>query len=285
MGWKDDYAASELERHQAEVEDFTGEIARQQNPNLAKEFADSNLGRRKTVPTSGAIPITLANQTALVLAEMSLSTAMEVDVAFSIPNRFGAPVGAPAPLDIGDGTVRIEWGTPSGVQHFVDVDPRQGWVYPFTASFLRVTYFPIDPNNSMTSNLAAVLPVNQSRDLVVQASIGPRANVSREPLTKTVFTGAVPVLLNSIGPVPRFSRTAQLMLRAGTAIPQADVSFHNPSGAAIARWSCNSSANGGNLTTLLAKYPVPQDAASVQLAGTNAGTNITDSSIIFELGV
>jgi len=81
----------ELKAHQADVKAFGGRIDSQAKGALA-ELSDTVLGSRKTLPTSGAVPISPAP---ITLAEMVVSQPVAVDVSFGLPNLIeGISIGS-----------------------------------------------------------------------------------------------------------------------------------------------------------------------------------------------
>jgi hypothetical protein len=173
---------------------------------LSEKLGDSVLGSSKTLPTSGAVPISASP---IMLAQMKLDEAIAVDVSFAYPNMLVGPGLGPAvggvgdgPLNPGNGFVKVTWGTKGGIQQEARIDGGNGWRYPFVASNITVEYFPVDDNAEAG---AGNITVNQPRDLRIAAQIAPASGAPCLPLTKTVWFSDIAPGGNGIRMVPNFA--------------------------------------------------------------------------------
>jgi len=154
---------------------------------LLQQLSNTVLGSTKTVPTSGTTPI---SPNPITLAEMVVDQPLSVDVSFAYPNiRIQSavdpldPFGPGNPLSVGDGYVRVRWGTKGQITHVARIDGNMGWRFPFVASHLIVDYVPVD----VESTGGRVIETSQSRDLEIAAMISPASGAVAQPLTKTLF--------------------------------------------------------------------------------------------------
>ena len=152
-----------------------------------QELSNTVLGSTKSLPTTGTTPISAEPQT---LAEMVVSEPLSVDVSFAYPNLTVRSIVAPlvpfAPgnsLSVGDGYVRVRWGTKGQLTHVARIDGNRGWRFPFVASHLIVDYVPVD----VDSTGGNVIPISQPRNVEIAAMISPASGAIAQPLTKTLF--------------------------------------------------------------------------------------------------
>lgn len=178
-----DESQEELRRHNEAVQSWGGRVDSPAYRPL-RELSNTVLGSTKVLQTSGATPILPA---AITLAEMIVAMPISVDVSFAYPNlsiQHGVAFGTPgSPLQVGDGYVRVRWGTKGTVTHEARIDGNFGWRFPFVASHLIVDYVPID----VGSTGGRIIPVNQVRDLQISGMIAPSSGAPCRPLTRTLY--------------------------------------------------------------------------------------------------
>lgn len=193
-----------LYEHAEQVRNFGGRIDSPRRSQI-EALGNSQLGSVKSIPTSGADPISPAP---LTLAEMIVAEPIAVDVAFYYPNLFaGATIGTvfagqpPGPISVGDGYVQITWSVKGGPVNVARIDGALGWRYPFVASQLLVEYIPVD----IESTGGRIIAPNQLRDLLVSGTIVPASGAPTMPLTKTLFYPNLSVGESSQQPTPAWA--------------------------------------------------------------------------------
>lgn len=203
---------------QQRVEGFGGRVGAPLPLSIWKELEASNLGSQTTLPTSEANP---TFQPRITLAEMRVSHPITVDVVFQYFNMIAAPmptgevdVNTDLGVDQGDGYVEVTWGgSPGSPRQTVRIDGNRGWRFPFTASYLRVDYIPIDEGTVPEWHITG----GQLRDLGISASIAPASGAPCRPLTKTVFFRSMDALavFNAAGVIPDYAVTFTLSMFGG----------------------------------------------------------------------
>jgi len=162
------------------VNRWGGRTDSDQSVNLKNALRNANLGSQRSLPTSQAAP---NFSEPITLAQMDLPVAIPVDVSFDYPNMMPSSTAPSSGLDQGSGFVQVTWGTPGAFKHTAKIDGNRGWRYPFTASWLRIEYIPLDP-------LAATgweIPGGQFADLLVEGMISPASGAACQPLTRTMY--------------------------------------------------------------------------------------------------
>lgn len=181
----------ELLEHSLQVAEFGGRVSSPAKSKIAA-LGDSQLGSTRELPTAGSVPI---SPEPIMLAEMIVAEPICVDVTFGYPNLTegkgleGLFGGNGTPLQVGDGYVQITWGVKGAINQTVRVDGNTGWRFPFVASQLTVTYYPVD----LESTGGKVIQVNQPRNLKIAAMIAPASGAPCLPLYKTIFFPNVPI--------------------------------------------------------------------------------------------
>jgi len=183
---------AQLQAHNELVRQWGGRLNSPARSTL-QELSNTSLGSTKTVPTNGITPI---SPEPITLAEMVVSQPLSVDVSFAYPNIIIrnlvdplVPFAPNNPLSVGDGYVRVRWGTKGQITHVARIDGNLGWRFPFVASHLIVDYVPVD----VQSTGGRVIPLGQPRALEIAAMISPASGAVAKPLTKTLFFPDVPV--------------------------------------------------------------------------------------------
>ena len=267
----------QLDLWQETVEDFGGRFGSPVAKSLKKQIGAGQLGQTVTIDTTAAVPTFPAS---IVLAEMNLRTPIKVDVTFSTALQREEVVPFSA-VDIGDGFVRITWGTVGSFQNAAEIDANQGWVHPFTASFLRVEYIPstLGPFGHFP------LPGGQLRDLTVGAMItpaqgGPQSTITKTYLMPDVVSGGIE------GRVPRWAKNVQItFVPVGVASPIWSYQLTDRLFVPVSEFGSNAMAsNNPGWQGRAYKWPVPQRAVNSRFNVLNAVDYLSPTAI-YELAL
>lgn len=256
------------------VEDFGGRIGSPQRVDALQQLSQGQLGTTFTLPTSEAAPV---YPDAVLLAQVALDQAVPLDVTFAYPNMKAQPGVVQNSLDAGDGFVRVTWGAPGAIQFTADIDGNRGWRHPFTASFLRLEYIPIDIQGSVP------LASSQARDLIVAGMITPSLGGPRTTLTKTEKRPLIPPLSFGVFRIPQWAKS---------------VKFATPWNDNLADWfAIMFDAQGVNIQTVgkldvfaargwdgaATEWPVPQGAQILHFFWGDDNQDLILPSVVFAL--
>jgi hypothetical protein len=277
MSWKDEYG--DLQAWQEAVENFGGRLGPAKEQTLLDELGASNLGTAATLPTSQAVPV---YPSSVLLAEMRLSRPICVDVNFSYGNIIFPPAIFTQPdLDVGDGYVEIEWGTPGAPMQRVRVDGGRGWRHPFVASTIRVLYIPQDPNGRLPP------PGAQPTDLQISAMLSPSHGAASKLYKTQWFPTLIAPGVSGFVDIPDYAQDVW-------------VNALNTGGAEI-NWTCITQASTApGFLSLVASQsvglawfrslsgrwsPVPQRGVVLALQNNDAEGNIGGANAVFRIQI
>jgi len=280
-----DAGQQDLERHTELIRQWGGRIGSPAISTL-RELSNTRLGSLKKLPTTGTTPISAEP---IVLAEMVVSQPLSVDVSFAYPNLTVRSIVEPlvpfAPgnaLSVGDGYVRVRWGTKGQITHEARIDGNRGWRFPFVASHLIVDYVPVDED----STGGRIIPLGQPREVEIAAMISPASGAVAKPLTKTLFYPDVLPGQFELQQLPQWASA----FRLATALNEAttyDVSLFDGAFDLIASTQANGvAAQYPNFAVLAFPFPVPPDATAANLGvDAVAPVGLLNPKLVFQLAL
>ena len=282
-----DSPAHQLDTWNTEVDDFGGRISSPAKRTILAELGDSQLGQQATIPTSLPNPVVPGTQfqESHLLAEVTLSKSIPMDVTFSYDMMQAKVTQAGGALDQGSGAVRITWGTTGAFKNVAIVDGNRGWRRSFVASFLRVEYLPNgDPTQENFFLLQTFSP--QARDLVVGALITPFSAAPSEELTKTILFPRITALSPTSATIPRWAKSMRFMAENTGTKTDFRIRFTLANGTSAGAILSDADADELPLWQAFGReFPVPQRAQGFSIFATAPQTVLEGSAAIFTLAL
>jgi len=275
----------QLQAHNRLVQQFGGRLNSPARSTL-QELSNTVLGSTKLLPTKGTAPI---SPEPITLAEMVVSEPLSVDVSFAYPNLTVRSIVEPLvpfapgnPLSVGDGYVRVRWGTKGQLTHVARIDGNRGWRFPFVASHLIVDYVPVD----LDSTGGRIIPTSQPRDVEIAAMISPASGAVAKPLTKTSFYPDVLPGNFELQQIPAWANSFRLATARNFATTFSVTLFDGAFNLIATQEANGVAGQFPNFNIFIVEFPVPPDATLANLGvDVVSPVGLLNPKVVFQLAL